>query len=74
MNKQTLCQVTLFFIRLSGDQKNTTSTATVTMLLDLDSPDIEESIYEIFGDILHMDLYDYDVVDMQKLQNMNTKQ
>ena len=67
---KTLCEVTLFFKRLDI---NKTSTATVLMMLDLNSPEVENSIYEFFGNILHMELYDYEITDLKKLKSMTDK-
>ncbi|QDP50690.1 MAG: hypothetical protein Unbinned627contig1001_7 [Prokaryotic dsDNA virus sp.] len=56
-----LCSVTLFY---------TDNTITVQMMLDTNSPDIENVIYDTFGDIAGKDLYDYEVVDIKKLEDM----
>ena len=57
-----LCNVTLFYID---------NTITVKMMLDTDSPDIEDVIYDTFADIAGKDLYDYEIIDIKKLEDMS---
>ena len=61
---KTLCNVTLFF---------TDNTVSIKMMLDLQDPNIENIIYDTFGDIEGKELFDFEIVDIAKLQELNVK-
>ena len=43
------------------------------MMLDLQDPNIENIIYDTFGDIEGKELFDFEIVDIAKLQELNVK-